>query len=65
MELTPAQARELLLKAGAADVSDAAAAELAQTLELYAGYVSEEAVAQARDDDRKVIRKDDVVKAEK
>lgn len=58
-------ARKLLEDAGAEDVSDAAAAELADTLETYAGYISEEAIALATDADRDVVRKDDVIEAER
>lgn len=65
MELTPGQARQLLQDAGADDVSDKAAKELAKTLETYAGYISEEAVALAIDDERDVVRKEDVVEAER
>lgn len=65
MELTPAQAKELLKDAGADDVSDEAAAEFARTLETYAGYISEEAIAQAIDNDRSIVRKEDVIEAER
>lgn len=65
MEFTIKQARELLKDAGAEDVSDEAAKELAQTLETYAGYISEEAIAQAQDKERSVVRKDDIVEAER
>lgn len=65
MELTAAQARALLERAGAEDVSDEAATELAQTLETYAGYISEEAIAQAVDNDRGVVRREDVIEAER
>ncbi len=65
MELTPEYARQLLAAAGAEDVSDEAAEELAQTLETYAGYISEEATALARDDERTVVTKEDVMEAER
>lgn len=65
MELTPEYARRLLREAGATDVSDDAAEELAQTLETYAGYISEEATALAIDDDRNVVKKEDVIEAER
>lgn len=64
MEITAAQMRTLLKEAGADSVSDEAAAELAQTLENYIGYISEEAVAQARDDERAVVTRDDIMAAE-
>ncbi len=65
MELTPEYARQLLESAGAEDVSDEAAEELAQTLETYAGYISEEAIALAIDEDRNVVRKQDIIEAER
>lgn len=64
MELTPKQAKELLRDAGADDVSDRAAKELASTLETYAGYISEEAIALAVSDERSVVTKDDIIEAE-
>ena len=64
MELTSAQALKLLEDHGAGDVDDDAALELAQTLERYAGYISEEAVAHVEDDGRKAIKREDIVAAE-
>lgn len=65
MELTPAQAKELLKDAGATDVSDAAAKKLAETLETYAGYISEEAIALAADEERSVVTREDIIEAER
>lgn len=64
MELTPTQVKELLKDAGADGIADDAAKELAQTLETYAGYISEEATALARDEERSVVTKQDIIKAE-
>lgn len=64
MELTPAQMKALLQEAGAEAVADDAAEELARTLETYIGYVTEEAVVLARNDDRKTVAREDVVEAE-
>lgn len=64
MEVTIGQARRLLQAAGADEVDDDAAKELASTLETYAGYISEEAAAIARGDDRGVVRREDIVEAE-
>lgn len=65
MELTPAQAKELLRDAGADDVSDSAAKKLAETLETYAGYISEEAIALAADAERSVVTREDIIEAER
>lgn len=64
MELTIAQMKQVLQDAGAADVSGTAAEELAETLENYIGYISEEAVAQARQQDRTAVRREDIIAAE-
>jgi histone H3/H4 len=44
-------------------VSAEAADELVRILELYAGDIAEEAVAQARDSDRKTVRLEDIERA--
>lgn len=64
MELTPGQMKQLLQDAGAENVSDAAAENLARTLETYIGYVTEEAVVLAQNDDRKTVNREDVITAE-
>jgi histone H3/H4 len=56
MELTPAQAKELL--------KDAAAKKFAETLETFAGYISEEAIALAANEERSVVTREDVIEAE-
>lgn len=64
MELSVEQARRLLVAAGAEDVADDAAAELARTLETYAGHVSEEAVAQALEEGNGVVTQKHIIAAE-
>ncbi len=63
MELSTKTMHRILEDAGADDVDEDAAEELADTIELFAGYISEEAVGLAADSERKVITKDDVIKA--
>ncbi len=65
MELAPEQMRTLLRDAGAPDVEDAAAEELAELLENYIGYLAEEAVALAQEDGRAAVTGDDILQAEK
>lgn len=64
MELTPAQMRKILEEEGAEEVGDEAAEELAEVLEKYIGYISEEAVAQAREEDRSAVTRADIIAAE-
>lgn len=64
MELTPVQMKDLLRSAGAEDVEEDAAEEMARVLENYIGYITEEAVALADADGRKTVDKADVVRAE-
>ncbi|MFB6216604.1 MAG: hypothetical protein ABEJ72_06515 [Candidatus Aenigmatarchaeota archaeon] len=63
MELTAAQAREMLEEAGADEVDQEAAEEFAQVLENYMGYISEEAVARA-DGDERPVTEEDIISAE-
>lgn len=63
MELSPETARKLLHEAGAEDVEDEAAHELAKLLDLFAGHLSEEAVALVEDDSRTVVQQDDIQQA--
>ncbi len=64
MELTVGQMAAVLRAAGAEDVDEAAAEELGQVLENYVGYIAEEAVAQAREQDRQAVTREDVIAAE-
>lgn len=65
MELAPEQMREALVEAGATDVDEAAAEEFAELLENYIGYISEEAVALADEEDRSAVTGEDILQAEK
>lgn len=60
MELSPKTARKLLVEAGAEEVDDRAADELANLLDLFAGHISEEAVALVEDDGRTVVQEQDI-----
>lgn len=64
MELAPEQMRAFLVDAGAEEVDPEAAEELAELLENYIGYLSEEAVALAREEERNVVTRDDILRAE-
>lgn len=64
MELSVEQAAALIEAAGA-EPSDEAAEQLAELLENYIGYITEEAMGQAREDGRDVITKADILEAEK
>lgn len=56
--------RAFLEDAGAGGVDDDAAEELARILENYIGYISEEAIALAQEDDRGTVTRDDIIHAE-
>ncbi len=64
MELEPGQMEKILEEAGSSEVDERAATELAELLENYIGYITEEAAAQAREDGRKEITEEDVLRAE-
>ncbi|MDY6768760.1 MAG: histone-like protein [Candidatus Nanohaloarchaea archaeon] len=64
MELSPEQI-QALLEADDATLSTAAAEELAEVLENYIGYITEEAAGLAREDGRDAITQQDIVEAEK
>lgn len=64
MELSPEQMEALLEEQGASDAGGASE-ELAEVLENYIGYITEEALGQAREDGRDVITRNDIVEAEK
>lgn len=63
MEIAPSTMKKLLKEHGAETVSDDAAAELAETLEVFAGHISEEAIARTEDQNKTVITKADIDKA--
>ncbi|MCJ7478656.1 MAG: NFYB/HAP3 family transcription factor subunit [Candidatus Nanohaloarchaeota archaeon QJJ-7] len=65
MEITTGEMKELLKEKGASDVEEEAAEELAEVLENYIGYITEEAIGQAREKEKDVIGKEDILEAEK
>jgi Histone-like transcription factor (CBF/NF-Y) and archaeal histone. len=62
-ELSRSVGKRILHDNSERQVSAEAADELVRILELYAGDIAEEAVAQARDDDRKTVRLEDIERA--
>ncbi len=64
MELSTEQVRALLEDEDSS-MSTAAAEDLAEVLENYIGYITEEAMGLAREDGRDAIMQQDIVKAEK
>ncbi|MDY6769798.1 MAG: histone-like protein [Candidatus Nanohaloarchaea archaeon] len=64
MEISAEQVEALLAEHGASGTGEAVE-ELAQVLENYIGYITEEAGGQAREDGRDVITKQDILAAEK
>lgn len=63
MELPKSQMKDILKRKGAERVSEDAMKKLGELLELYAGDVSEEAIAKAEKDGRKTVRRKDVLEA--
>jgi len=63
MEFDQNTMKKLLKDQGAEGVSDGAAEQLAETIEMFIGYISEEAGGRARDHKRKVINEDDIRQA--
>jgi histone H3/H4 len=63
MEFSISKMKEMIKTQGDKRVSEDAAEELGQILEMFAGDLAEESVAVARDNDRKTIRKEDVKEA--
>lgn len=55
--------KEMIKSQGDKRVSEDAADEMQQILEMFAGDVAEEAIAIAREDDRKTVRREDVKEA--
>lgn len=64
MEIT-AQHIEALAEKKGVSISGEAAEEIAEVLENYIGYITEEAGGQARESGRDVITREDIVEAEK
>ncbi|MBY6294004.1 histone [Nanohaloarchaea archaeon H01] len=63
MEFSISKMKEMIKSQGDKRVSEDAAEELGQILEMFAGDVAEEAIAVAREDDRKTVRAEDVREA--
>ncbi len=63
MELDHQTVVKLLQDAGAEDVTGDAAEELGGLLEVFAGYITEEAIALANEDGRQVVEKQDIEQA--
>ncbi|MEF8880500.1 MAG: histone [Candidatus Nanohaloarchaea archaeon] len=63
MEFSKAKMKELLKSSSDKRISEDASRELGEVLEMFAGDVAEEAIAVAKEDGRKTLRKEDVRKA--
>lgn len=63
VEFSLADMKRILKEAGAPRVSKKAALELGEVLEMYAGYISEDAAGRAQEQGRKTVRKEDVMQA--
>ncbi len=63
MEFSIAKMKEMIKDQGDKRVSRDSAEEMREILEMFAGDVSEEAIAIAGEDDRKTVRAEDVREA--
>lgn len=63
MEFSISKMKEIIKEEGDKRVSEDSAEELRRVLERFAGDVAEEAIAVARDNDRKTVRSEDVKQA--
>jgi len=63
MEFSISKMKEIIKEEGDKRVSKDSAEELREVLEMFAGDVAEEAIAIARDKDRKTVRAEDIRKA--
>lgn len=63
MEFSKAKMKELLKSTSDKRASEEASQELGDVLEMFAGDVAEEAIAIAKEDGRKTLRKEDIRKA--
>lgn len=63
MEFSIAKMKEIMKSQGDKRVSEDSADELRNILEMFAGDVSEEAIAIAKEDGRKTVRAEDIRKA--
>ncbi|MFQ3275279.1 MAG: histone H3/H4 [Candidatus Nanohaloarchaea archaeon] len=63
MEFSISKMKEMIKNQGDKRVSEDAAEELGEILEMFAGDLAEESVAVAREDGRKTVRGEDVKEA--
>ena len=63
MEFSLAKMKEMIKSQGDKRVSEDAAEEMRAILEMFAGDVAEEAIAIARENNRKTIRQEDIREA--
>ncbi len=63
MEFSISKMKEIVKEEGDKRVSEPSAQELRRILETFAGDVAEEAIAVAREDERKTVRAEDIREA--
>ena len=63
MEFSISKMKEMIKAQGDKRVSEDSAEELREILEMFAGDIAEEAIAVAREDDRKTVRAEDIRQA--
>lgn len=63
MEFSTSKMKEIIKANSDKRVSEESAEELGTILERFAGDVAEEAIAQAKEDDRKTVRAEDIKQA--
>ena len=63
MEFSISKMKQIIKENSNKRVSEGSAEELRNVLEMYAGDIAEEAIAVAKDDDRKTVRGEDIKKA--
>ncbi len=63
MEISKKTMKKLLKGAGADKASEGALEELSETLELYAGYITEEALELSKEHKNRALKKEDIEKA--
>lgn len=63
MEFSISKMKQIIKENSNKRVSEGSAEELRNVLEMYAGDIAEEAIAVAKDDDRKTVRGEDIKQA--
>lgn len=63
MEFSNSKMKKMIKSEGDKRVSEDAAVELGEILEMFAGDVAEEAIAVAREEGRETVRAEDIRKA--